>query len=181
MNRTAQRYDDAARPLTAVLDAAPADAWDRPSPCAGWTAADVVTHLVTTQREFLAQHGVATDVGGPPAGDPAATWREHAAAVAAVIADEDVTGRPFDGYFGPTTVGASFEQFYIWDMLVHRWDLARATGAEAGLTDAELERIDAGADSFGPALHSDGVCGPPIRVASDAGRETRVLARLGRS
>jgi len=180
MNRTAQHYDAAARPLSAVLDAVPTAAWDRPSPCEGWTAADVVAHLVSTQREFLAQHGLAPEVVGLPAGDPAAAWREHAAAVAAVIADDEVTDRPFDGYFGPTTVGASFEQFYIWDMLVHRWDLARATGAEAGLTEAELERIDAGADSFGPALHSDGVCGPPVPVAPDAGRETRVLARLGR-
>src|SRR3712207_7605657 len=43
-------------------------------------------------------------------------------------------------------------QFYVWDMLVHRWDVARAVGADAALSAEELDRIEAGADGFGPAL-----------------------------
>src|SRR3712207_7164865 len=66
------------RPLTAVLDAVPADAWDRPSPCEGWTVRDVVRHLVQTQREFLTGRGV--DLGEEPDVDagPAVAWRAHA-------------------------------------------------------------------------------------------------------
>ena len=33
----ATAYAAADRPLTAVLDAVPPEAWDRPSTCAGWT------------------------------------------------------------------------------------------------------------------------------------------------
>jgi uncharacterized protein (TIGR03086 family) len=181
MNRTATQHDAADRALSRALGAVPPAGWASPSPCEGWTAADVVVHLIDTQRGFLSSHGV--DLGGAPdvAADPAAAWHEHARRVAAALADEAVAARAFDGFFGPTTVGAAFEQFYVWDMLVHRWDIARAVGADASFTDQELDRIEAGADSFGPALHMDGICRPAVEVPEDADRDVRVLARLGRA
>jgi len=60
-------------------------------------------------------------------------------------------------------------------------DVARAVGAGAGLTNAELDRIEAGAESFGEALYMDGICRPAVEVPADADRATRVLARLGRA
>src|SRR3712207_2716066 len=181
MNRTATQHQAADLPLTRTLDAVPPAAWASPSPCEGWTAADVVTHMVDTQREFLTSHGV--DLGEAPdvAADPAAAWREHSRRVAAALADDSVPARGFDGFFGPTTVGAAFEQFYVWDMVVHRWDVARAVGADASLTDEELDRIEAGADSFGPALNMDGVCQPAVEAPEDADREGRTLARPWRA
>jgi uncharacterized protein (TIGR03086 family) len=168
------------RPLTALLDAVPSGAWDRPSTCEGWTVRDVVRHLVQTQREFLTGRGV--DLGEEPDvdADPAAAWRAHAARVAAAVSDEAVAERAYDGFFGPTTVGASLEQFYVWDMVVHRWDVARSVGLDPALTDAELDRVESGADAFGDALYTEGICRPGAQPHADAGREVRVLARLGR-
>lgn len=180
MTSTAASFQAAELPFTAILDAVPPGGWSRPSPCEGWTAADVVGHVVGTQRDFLTTHGV--DLGEAPdvAADPAAAWRDHAKRVAEVLADDAVTTREFDGHFGPSTVGATFERFYVWDLVVHRWDVARAVGADAGLTEEELDRVEAGADGFGPALHMDGVCRPALEVPAGADRTTRVLARLGR-
>ncbi|MGY1823187.1 TIGR03086 family metal-binding protein [Geodermatophilus sp. SYSU D00079] len=180
MTSTADRYESAAQPLLDVLDAVPAEAWTNPSPCEGWTARDVVGHLVDTQREFLTARGL--DLGPAPdvAVDPAAAFRDHAKRVLALIAADDVVSAPFDGFFGPTTVGATFEQFYVWDMVVHRWDVARAAGIDAGLTDAELDRIESGAEGFGEALHMEGICAPAVPTGPDADRLTRVLALLGR-
>ena len=176
----ATAYAAADRPLTAVLGAVPPDAWDRPSTCEGWTVRDVVRHLVQTQREFLTERGV--DLGEEPdvAADPAAAWQAHAARVAAAVADDDVAEQAYDGFFGPTTVGATLEQFYVWDMVVHRWDVARSVGADPALTEAELDRVEAGADSFGDALYMEGICRPGTEPPADADRTTRVLARLGR-
>jgi len=180
MNTTATAYDAAEQPLTAVLDAVPADRWAAPSPCEGWSARDVLGHVVSTQREFLTGRGV--DLGEAPDldADPAAAWRDHARRVAEALADDALPQRAFDGFFGPTTVGATFEQFYVWDMLVHRWDLARAVGADDALSDAELGTIEAGADSFGEALHLDGICRPAVEPPAGADRQAQVLARLGR-
>lgn len=180
MNSTATLYETVNRPLRAVLDAAPEESWAGPSPCAGWSARDVSSHMIETQREFLAGHGV--DLGDVPdiEADPAAAWGEHGKRVAEAISDETLTTTGYDGHFGPTTVGATFEQFYIWDMLVHRWDIARAVGGDEGLSDVELDRIEAGADSFGEALYMDGVCRPGVEAPGDADRQVRVLARIGR-
>ena len=178
---TATAYAAADRPLTVVLDAVLPEAWDRPSTCEGWTVRDVVRHLVQTQREFLTERGV--DLGEEPDVDaaPAAAWRTHARRVAAAVADEAVAEQGYDGYFGPTTVGATLEQFYVWDMVVHRWDVARSVGADPALTDAELDRVEAGADAFGDALYMEGICRPAVEPPADADRATRVLARLGRA
>jgi uncharacterized protein (TIGR03086 family) len=176
----ATAYAAADRPLTAVLDAVAPDAWDRSSTCEGWTVRDVVRHLVQTQREFLTEHGV--DLGEEPDvdADPAAAWRSHAARVAVAVADPAVAEQVYDGFFGPTTVGATLEQVYVWDMVVHRWDAARSAGIDPALTEAELDRVEAGADSFGDALYMEGICRPGTEPPADADRTTRVLARLGR-
>lgn len=179
MNATATSYETADRSLTAVLDALPAGAWAAPSPCEGWTAADVVAHLVETQRDFLAQRGLdlgpATDIKA----DPAAAWRDHAKRVEEVLTD-GVAATPYEGFFGPTTVGETFEQFYVWDMVVHRWDVARTAGLDGGLTEAELDRIERGIEAFGEAIYTEGICRDGVEPPADADRATRVLARLGR-
>jgi len=181
MTSTVKQYQAALLPLTAVVETVQPNAWNAPSPCEGWTARDVVGHMVQTQREMLNGHGV--DLGDAPdlKADPAEAWRHHAGRVLHALADEALVGRTYDGHFGPTTVGETLEQFYVWDMYVHRWDLAHAAALPAELNDAELDRIEQGADSFGEALHMEGICRPSITVGPDADRTTRVLARLGRA
>ena len=180
MNSTTMQYEAAQRPLTAVIDAVPAQSWANPSPCDGWSAHDVLRHLIQTQREFLTGHDI--DLGAVPDvdTDPVATWRVHAKRVMAAISQDAVPAIAFDGHFGPTTVGDTLEQFYVWDMLVHRWDIARSDGAQTVLSDAELDQIERGADSFGGALYMDGVCRPGVTAPVDADRTVRLLARLGR-
>jgi len=179
MNPTATAYEAADAPLTAVLDALPGGAWGEPSPCEGWSAADVVAHLVETQRDFLGQRGLELGTAPDVAADPAAAWRDHAKRVQAALTD-DVVATPYEGFFGPSTVGATFEQFYVWDMVVHRWDVARTAGLDGTLTDAELDRIERGIDGFGGALYMEGICRDGVEPPSDADRATRLLARLGR-
>jgi len=78
MNRTVTKYQIAHRSLTAVLDAVPANGWTDPSPCDGWSARDVLRHMIETQRDFLTGHDL--DLGASPDIDidPAGAWRDHA-------------------------------------------------------------------------------------------------------
>ncbi|SFL18420.1 TIGR03086 family metal-binding protein [Geodermatophilus ruber] len=180
MNRTATQYAAADRRLTDILDGVPAAGWTSPSPCEGWSARDVVGHLIETQRAFLTGRGL--DLGAAPdvALDPAAAWREHATAVLGLISDDGVVAAGYDGVFGPTSIGDTLDRFYVFDMVVHRWDVARATGGDTGLSPDELDRIEAGADGFGDALYMEGVCRPGIEARAGADRAARLLARLGR-
>lgn len=177
---TLQRYEEADRPLSARLDGLSPQQWSAPSPCEGWDAREVVRHLIETQRDFFAGRGL--DVGAAPDvdDDPAAGWRAHRAAVSALIAQDAVVATPYDGHFGPTTIGETLERFYVFDMVVHRWDVARAVGDEDVFTETELDQLEAGIASFGDAIHMEGICQPGVQPPAGADRQTRVLATLGR-
>ena len=172
--------------FTQVVDAVDAsgDDWEAPSPCDGWSARDVVGHVLQTQRDFLEQHGLGTP--GPEAGpqpdltDPAAAWRTQRSHVTSVLEADGVAAREYDGYFGRTTIAATVADFYGWDLVVHGSDVARATGQEWSVSDAEAADLHATADGWGAALHSEGVCAPAVEVGADASVTDRLLARLGR-
>lgn len=170
-------FTAAATPWTAVVHAV--TDWEAPTPCEGWTARDLVGHVVGTEREFFAERG--HPLREPVAAqDPAAAWDAHRATVEEALADPAVPATPFEGYFGPSTVGGSFEQFYVFDLYVHRWDLARSAGLGTTLDERELDHLEAGIAAWGDALYAEGVCGPPLPVPAGADRATRVLALLGR-
>ena len=172
--------------FTQVVDAVDVsgDDWDAPSPCDGWSARDVVGHVLQTQRDFLEQHGLGTqdpDAGShPDLADPASAWRAHRALVTSVLEADGVAAREYDGYFGRTTIAATVADFYGWDLVVHGSDVARATGQEWSVSDAEADELHATADGWGESLHSEGVCATPVEVGDDASATDRLLARLGR-
>ena len=86
----------------------------------------------------------------------------------------------YDGYFGRTSVADTLANFYGFDMLAHRWDLATALGQDATFSEAELDRIEKALDGFGDNLYLDGVCKPAIDVPDDASRQAKLLGRMGR-
>lgn len=172
MNTT---YAAQADRFTTIVSAVPD--WAAPSPCEGWSAADVVEHVVTTQRAFLGQH---TDVGPEPTStDTAALWQAHQATVSGVL--PSIAEVSYAGHFGPTTIGETMATFYGFDLVVHRWDLARAAGLDDSLTNDELDLLERMVPAFGDHLYADGICKPAVEVPDDADRQTRVLALLGRS
>lgn len=167
--------DNAAR-FSAVVDAA-ADL-SSASPCDGWAGADVLYHVIDTQRDFLAQRGC--DLGRRPTGAPADSWHRHLDAVRRVVADESLVTTEYDGYFGRTTLAATLAEFYGFDLIAHRWDLGRATGQEVSFSDAEMDALETAIGGFGEALYMEGICARPVAVPDDATRQQRILATLGR-
>ncbi len=175
MSDIRERYRQHAANLQDVL---PADAdWSAPSPCAGWTATDVVDHMIDTQRDFLAGQGV--ELGARPDDDPPAAWAEHVADVLGRV-DDELLHREYDGYFGRTTLGATLADFYGFDMVAHRWDLARALGGATRFTDAEMDELDASIALFGEHLYGAGICRAAVEVPAEASRQDRLLGKLGR-
>jgi uncharacterized protein (TIGR03086 family) len=178
MNDFLDRYLDRADRFGAVVGQVAADGWSAQSPCEKWTAADVVHHVVDTQRKFLARHDLAPTPA--PEGSPDAVWREHQEGVRRVLGDGSVLDTEFDGYFGRTTIGAMLADFYGFDMVVHRWDLARAAGTDTEFTDDEMDLLEASISGFGDQLYAEGVCAPALPASPGASRQERILATLGR-
>lgn len=178
MTTSIQAYLHDADSLTDLL-ATPGADWSAASPCEGWSAGDVVDHVVDTQRGFLAQRSAA--LGERPAGTPPQVWGAHDAGVRRLLADDAFADTSYDGFFGPTTVGETLTRFYGFDLLVHQWDLARAFGRDVVWDDAQMDRIEASLDGFGEHLYAEGICRPALEVGEDAPRQTRLLARMGRA
>ncbi len=173
-------YRAADGPLCAVVTALTESAWDAPSPCEGWSARDVLSHVIDTQRAFLSDRGVLLGSGPDVAAGPAAAWAAHRDDVLHALADPDVAATEYDGHFGRTTVGETLVRFYVFDMVAHRWDIARAAGRDERFSDRELDQLEAGIEAFGPAVYMEGVCKAGVTPPEDADRQVRVLARLGR-
>jgi uncharacterized protein (TIGR03086 family) len=169
-------YLDTADRFSATVDST--IDWSATSPCEGWSAADVVDHVVDTERQFLQGHGA--ELGERPAGDPATVWREHLAAVRPIASDEEFRAREYDGFFGPTTIGATLDDFYGFDLVVHGWDLGSANGRPTTFTDVDMDAMEQAFVGFGDHAYDEGVFRQPVEVADDAPRQDRLLARMGR-
>ncbi|KGN34132.1 hypothetical protein N802_12065 [Knoellia sinensis KCTC 19936] len=178
MTDTAQRFRSRATQFASLVDAAASQA-DTPSPCEGWTVRDVVMHTIDTERDFLATRGL--DVGErPDPTDVATAWRTHADTVAATLSSDGVAETEYAGYFGPTTIGETMADFYGWDLVIHGWDVARATGQDWRVSDEDVTWLNASADGWGDALRAQGICGPEVPVPADASPQDKLLGRLGR-
>lgn len=176
MDTRINTYLHSAAPFTAVLDEV--SDWHQASPCDGWDAADVVRHVIDTQRDFVASRGV--QLGVPTSGSPDQRWREHHQLVERALLDEDWSLSTYDGYFGPTTVVDTLLTFYGFDLIVHRWDIGQAGGVPVHWTDEEMDRLDTAIEGFGEHLYAEGICTAAVEPAADADRQARLLGRLGR-
>jgi uncharacterized protein (TIGR03086 family) len=180
MSDVAERYSRLADQFADAVAAVPADRWSSPSPCAGWTARDVVEHVCSTQGMFLGFVDESTGDGPPVAEDPVGAWRAASAPVAAVLANPARASATFDGFFGETSFESAIDRFANFDLVVHRWDLARAAGLDDRIDEADAQRVLDGVAAFGPALYSAGVCADAVDVGPDADVTTRMLAVVGR-
>ncbi|HYN92438.1 MAG TPA: TIGR03086 family metal-binding protein [Pilimelia sp.] len=181
MSEIADRYRRLAEELTRRVAAVPADRWESPSPCAGWTARDVLRHLVTTHGDMLGYVGLSLGEMPSVDDDPVGAWAAVRARTQAVLDDPELAGREYDGLFGRTKIEDTLDTFQGMDLLIHSWDIARATGGDERLDPAEVEWASAFVRTLGDGLRGPNICGPEVPVAEGADAQTRLLAYLGRT
>jgi uncharacterized protein (TIGR03086 family) len=162
-----------------------------PTPCPAYTVGDLIDHLGGMARAFAAaarkERSPYTEQS--PAGSAAwlaADWRtvipRDLAALAAAWAEPAAwagTTR-IAGFDGPAEgVGLSLAD----ELVVHGWDLARATGRPY---DCEPELLDAAESFLGQFASPDAPAGPDVpfgpsrRLPDDACSLDRVIALAGR-
>ena len=180
MSEISERYRALARELTRRVDAVPAGRWDDPSPCPGWSARDVLRHILESHRDMAGHAGEPLVLHKSVDDDPHAAWVEARDAMQALLDDPERAGREYDGHFGRTSVEKTVDKFLGLDLLIHGWDIARATGQDERLPEEEVRRVHDDALSLGDSLRMGGVCGPPVEVPADAPDQDKLLALLGR-
>ncbi|NEE01535.1 TIGR03086 family metal-binding protein [Phytoactinopolyspora halotolerans] len=180
MSDVADRYRRLAAQLTEKVEAVPAEAWNAPSPCEGWTARDVLRHVLDVHAMMAGYADLSLPEGPSVDDDPVAAWRHVRDAMQDLLDDPARAGREYEGYLGRTTIEQTAGQFLCFDLVIHGWDIARATGGDETIPTADVEDMFVFAQSMGENLRLSGVCGPPVAVPEDADRQTKLLAFLGR-
>jgi uncharacterized protein (TIGR03086 family) len=168
----------------AVLAGVAPGRWSEPSPCAGWTAADVAGHVIGNLRatESMARGGSGENEAQDPrsaAGhDPLAAWLAARTGMMAAL-DPMALVQLVPGPWGPMPLGEILERGAM-EFLVHTWDLAQATGQAAFLDRGLVRDALAPARQFASLARLSGLVGPECAVAGDADDLTRLLAIFGR-
>lgn len=154
--------------------------WDVPTPVSGWRARDIVDHLVSWSREFLAAADRA--LGGDPPGpeDPEAAWVTHCADIQAMLDGPGSTALLTHPYVGTHQLAETIDQFYTADVFMHTWDLATSLHRDPGLDPGFAEELLAGMSGMEDVLRSSGQYGPPVAVAAGADPVTRLAGFIGR-
>lgn len=169
-----------------VLDGVtPADL-SSPTPCASWTVAGVLDHVIGAQRLFAAMA-----VGDTPSGDPVQVgegdfrtqFDEAVERTITAFGSDAAAGRSVTLPFGETTTEA-FVKVAATDLLAHTWDIARATGQPTDFAPDLAEMLLDNAHSFiTPAFRGDdGVAffGAVQPIDEGASAADRLAAFLGR-
>lgn len=155
--------------------------WDAPTPVDGWVARDVVTHLVEWLPGFLASGGVQLPNGPAAAGDPVAAWEQHAEAVQALLDDPGTRDRRFSHPMAGThRLADAIDRFYLPDIFMHSWDLARATGQRYEMDPAVAEPLLEGMRAMEDVIRGSGQYSVAVPVPADASVQDRLLGFIGR-
>jgi uncharacterized protein (TIGR03086 family) len=178
----AERYARVADHLTATARQLGAEDWDRPAPCEGWVARDVIRHLVEWVPPFLAEGAGAALPPGPSVDDdPLGAWTAVDDGLRALLADPATEEATFSHpRAGTHPVPAAISQFVLGDVLVHTWDLAQAAGLEVRLDPDEVHRMLEGMEPMADVLAASGQFAPRVPVADGADEQTRLIALTGR-
>jgi uncharacterized protein (TIGR03086 family) len=163
----------------AVADAVRPDQLGSPTPCTEWTVQQLIDHLVGGTEYLLS-----ATTGGEPAQRLHTTAADLRVGVADVLKALTIPGAlertctsPL-GFEWPVSqaVAGTFM-----DVLIHTWDLTRATGQDDKL-DPDL--VDACTAMFLPEMpergRDAGIIGPAVEVDDDASPQDRLLAAMGR-
>ena len=82
---------------------------------------------------------------------------------------------------GAMPLGVATERFVTGDVLVHTWDLAKATGQDASIDADFAAGMYEGMLPMDAMLRQSGHFGPRVDVADDADPVTKLIAFTGRT
>jgi uncharacterized protein (TIGR03086 family) len=181
MSSASSRYARLADRFTQTLAGIGPAQWDAPTPCEDWAVRDVVTHVVESEGRVLGFVGQSSPPDLPDvASDPAGAWAAVRDTVQAGLDDAETAGKTFEGLSGPTTFEDTVDRFLCADLVIHRWDIARATGQDATIDPQDIADVRATIEGLGDAVRSPGAFGPELTPPDGADEQTALLAFLGR-
>src|SRR3954454_20296718 len=153
-----------------------------PTPDGDWDVRTLLNHLIAGNfwAAELAAGKTIEEVGDRLDGDlvgtdPMAAWEPSAKAAAAAFEAPGALEAPCAVSYGPVP-GEVYAGHRFIDVLVHGWELARATGQSTALDPQLVTAAEGVIRPQYEALLASGAFGTPVPVADDADPQTRLLA-----
>lgn len=181
-------FTPAARALQELLPGVSDEQLGRPTPCERWSVGDLLDHLIGLTYGFRLAAEKAPDPapGGP--GEPAAArlhpqWRSR---LPEQLDRMVVAWRAPDAWAGEAAIGGvvlpapAIGLFGLNELVVHGWDLARATGQPYDPGRQTVEAVHGLVSQQASAEGTPGLFGPSISLPADAPLLDRVVALTGR-
>lgn len=179
-------FSEACRRTTAVLNNVRDDQLDAPTPCAEMPLRALVAHVGGLAVAFAAAArkdlGPLTDTPPEEGGDLEPDWRS---AYPANLAELAKAWREPDAWAGMTRAGGVdlpgdvAGAVALSEVVIHGWDVARASGQPYDVDAATAEACLAHLAQFEPS-GTEGLFGPAITVSEDAPAIDRIAGRSGR-
>ncbi len=169
----------AVAPTAAVVRAVPADRLDAPTPCGDWTVRQLVAHLL--EWGPVLEAAARKEPAAPAPADVDLDRLEAQLAALAVAWSRPEAWAGVTRVGGPTELPASMiGGMVVGEIVVHGWDLARATGQDVEWPVDLLEYLHNEVEKTADMGREMGVYGAPVPVADTAPILDRVLGLTGR-
>jgi uncharacterized protein (TIGR03086 family) len=182
-------FDPPIRELARILLGVTDDDLTAPTPCPHWTVGDLLDHIMGLTWAFTQAARKQTDAPGTATAPPAPSgshlpphWRSRLPGrlegLAAAWRDPSAwTGTAMAG--GVTLPGTAMGTVACNELVMHSWDLARATDQEFAADPRILETLIEFLQQ-GPREGTPGLFGPVVEIEDEATLLERALALAGR-
>ena len=181
MSQNLQSFMRGTGMLRSVVNRVPADAWDQPSCCEGWTAREVAGHITWGLRstggvaagDGMAEQAPEAEIAGAdPAASVTAAIDDAIAALdqPGAIQRDTPFGMPMDAFLSLMAV----------DSMIHAWDIADATGIDHGIDGASATAALAAMAPMAERMRGPGRFDDAVITDSDDPVD-QLIAFLGRT
>ena len=177
-------YEAASQAMLSTMTGVTTAQLSDPTPCTEWNVRQLINHNLK-----VSQWAINMLTGGPalnPMDVDDELPREGAAAGFEAISGgllAEAKSRPMDeqipAHFGPITLGQLLT-VNTGDVVIHKWDLAKATGQDATLDSVLAEVCYQAILPFAAPGREQGMFGPEVAVPPDARIQDKLLAVTGR-
>ncbi|GAA1009734.1 TIGR03086 family protein [Acrocarpospora pleiomorpha] len=162
------------------------DQWGLSTPCSDWNVRMLVNHIAGENMwtaPLMAGQTIADmgdsfegDLLGP---DPVKSFDASAEEAVMAVHEPGAMERTVHLSFGDVP-GSEYATQLFADILIHSWDLAKATGGDQRLDPGLVSACASWFAEEENAYRSAGLIAPRVGVTGDADQQTRLLAAFGR-
>jgi uncharacterized protein (TIGR03086 family) len=129
-----------------------------------------------------------SSAGGPPLpvgpsvdDEPARAWASLNDGIQALLDDPGMAATQISHpRAGTHSLEDAIAMFFLGDVLIHTWDLARGAGLDETLDAEVVHDMLVAIEPLDEVLRASGQYGPRVEVPADADEQTRLIAFTGR-